>query len=195
MATAAAPRTVSHKEDFSREERKVIFASSLGTVFEWYDFYLYAVLAPFFASLFFPAGNDTAALLSAFATYAAGFLVRPFGALMFGRIGDLVGRKYTFLVTIMVMGTATFLVGLLPTYASIGWLAPVLLVLLRLLQGLAVGGEYGGAATYVAEHARSGERGYATGWIQCSATVALALALVIIMLCRELLNAEAFSEW
>ena len=138
------------------EERKVIFASSLGTVFEWYDFYLYAVLAPFFAALFFPQGNETAALLSAFATYAAGFLVRPFGALVFGRIGDLVGRKYTFLVTIIVMGASTFLVGLLPTYASIGWFAPILLVTLRLVQGLALGGEYGGAATYVAEHAPHG---------------------------------------
>src|SRR5438067_8920186 len=118
------------------EERNVIFASSLGTIFEWYDFYLYAVLAPFFAALFFPSGNDTAALLSAFATYAAGFLIRPFGALIFGRIGDLVGRKYTFLVTIIVMGSSTFAVGLLPTYGTIGWLAPVLLVTLRLLQGL-----------------------------------------------------------
>src|SRR5438045_1364231 len=135
------------------EERQVIFASSLGTVFEWYDFYLYAVLAPFFAALFFPPGNATAALLSAFATYAAGFLVRPFGAIVFGRVGDLVGRKYTFLITIMVMGGATFAVGLLPTYSSIGLLAPFLLVTLRLLQGLALGGEYGGAATYVAEHA------------------------------------------
>src|SRR5437868_7938354 len=144
------------------EERKVIFASSLGTVFEWYDFYLYATLAPFFAALFFPSGNDTAALLSAFATYAAGFLVRPFGAVVFGRIGDLVGRKYTFLVTIMVMGLATFAVGLLPKFAAVGWLAPILLVSLRLLQGLALGGEYGGAATYVAEHARHGRRGYAT---------------------------------
>src|SRR6266849_3289866 len=140
------------------EERRVIFASSLGTVFEWYDFYLYATLAPFFAALFFPPGNATAALLSAFATYAAGFLVRPFGAIVFGRIGDLVGRKYTFLITIvvmgtiMVMGTATFLVGLLPTFNSVGWLAPILLVTLRLCQGLALGGEYGGAATYVAEH-------------------------------------------
>ena len=177
------------------EERFVIFASSLGTIFEWYDFYLYAVLAPFFAALFFPAGNDTAALLSALATYAAGFLVRPFGSLIFGRVGDLVGRKYTFLVTIMVMGTATFLVGLLPTYATIGWLAPVLLVTLRLLQGLAVGGEYGGAATYVAEHARPGERGYATSWIQTTATLGLALALVIIIVCRELLAPDAFSEW
>src|SRR5258706_11548647 len=146
-----------HHPDFKPEEKKVIFASSLGTVFEWYDFYLYAVLAPFFAALFFPPGNQTAALLSAFATYAAGFLVRPFGALVFGRIGDLVGRKYTFLVTILVMGFSTFAVGLLPTYASIGWAAPVLLVALRLLQGLALGGEYGGAATYVAEHASEGK--------------------------------------
>ena len=128
------------------EEKKVIFASSLGTVFEWYDFYLYATLAPFFAALFFPPGNETAALMSAFATYAAGFLVRPFGAIVFGRIGDLVGRKYTFLVTIVFMGGATFLVGLLPTYETIGWAAPVLLVFLRLVQGLALGGEYGGAA-------------------------------------------------
>src|SRR4029079_1447653 len=130
-----------------QEERKVIFASSLGTVFEWYDFYLYATLAPFFAALFFPKGNDTAALLSAFATYAAGFLVRPFGALVFGRLGDLVGRKHTFMITILVMGLSTFAVGLLPTFASIGWTAPVILVTLRLLQGLALGGEYGGAAT------------------------------------------------
>src|SRR6202162_4767221 len=151
------------------EERKVIFASSLGTVFEWYDFYLYATLAPFFAALFFPSGNDTAALLSAFATYAAGFLVRPFGALIFGRIGDLVGRKYTFLVTIIVMGTSTFLVGLLPTFATVGWLAPILLVSLRLLQGLALGGEYGGAATYVAEHSRPNERGFNTSLIQKTA--------------------------
>src|SRR6202795_1648792 len=121
------------------EEKFVIFASSLGTVFEWYDFYLYAVLAPFFAALFFPTGNDTAALLSAFATYAAGFLIRPFGAVIFGRIGDLVGRKYTFLVTIMVMGSATFLVGVIPTYNAVGWLAPILLVSLRLCQGLALG--------------------------------------------------------
>jgi MFS family permease len=177
------------------EVKFVILASSLGTTFEWYDFYLYAVLAPFFASLIFPPGNDTAALLSAFATYAAGFLVRPFGSLFFGRIGDLVGRKYTFLVTIMVMGTSTFLVGLLPTYANIGWLSPVLLVTLRLLQGLAVGGEYGGAATYVAEHARPGERGYATSWIQTTATVGLALALIIIICCREFMDSKVFSEW
>src|SRR5271165_2895223 len=126
------PRSSKRAAGMTSEEKFVIFASSLGTIFEWYDFYLYAVLAPFFAALFFPAGNDTAALLSAFATYAAGFLVRPFGAIIFGRIGDLVGRKYTFLVTITVMGSATFLVGVLPVYAAVGWLAPVLLVTLRL---------------------------------------------------------------
>src|ERR1700730_3901151 len=177
------------------EEKFVIFASSLGTVFEWYDFYLYAVLAPFFAALFFPTGNDTAALLSAFATYAAGFLVRPFGALIFGRVGDLVGRKYTFLVTIMVMGTSTFLVGLLPTFASVGWLAPILLVSLRLLQGLALGGEYGGAATYVAEHSRPHERGFSTSWIQTTATLGLLLALIIIAICREYMDPKVFAEW
>jgi MFS family permease len=173
----------------------VICAASLGTTFEWYDFYLYAVLAPLFAALFFPSGNHTAALLAAFATYAVGFAVRPFGALLFGRIGDLSGRKYAFLATIIVMGTATFLVGLLPTYASIGWVSPVLLVTLRLLQGVAVGGEYGGAATYVAEHARPGELGYATSWIQATATVGLVLALAIIICSRELLHAAAFSQW
>src|ERR1700674_2271039 len=177
------------------EERKVIFASSLGTVFEWYDFYLYATLAPFFAALFFPKGNDTAALLSAFATYAAGFLVRPFGALVFGRIGDLVGRKYTFLVTIIFMGGSTFLVGLLPTYENIGWVAPILLVTLRLCQGLALGGEYGGAATYVAEHSRPNERGFSTSWIQTTATLGLLLALIIIAICREYMDPKVFAEW
>jgi MFS family permease len=183
------------KSGMTREEKFVIFASSLGTIFEWYDFYLYAVLAPFFAALFFPSGNDTAALLSAFATYAAGFLIRPFGALIFGRIGDLVGRKYTFLVTIIVMGASTFLVGLLPTFTAIGWLAPILLVTLRLCQGLALGGEYGGAATYVAEHSRPGERGYATSWIQTTATLGLLLALIVIGLCREYMDPKVFAEW
>jgi len=192
MATATAS---ARSSGMTTEEKFVIFASSLGTIFEWYDFYLYAVLAPFFAALFFPPGNDTAALLSAFATYAAGFLVRPFGALIFGRIGDLVGRKYTFLVTIIVMGSSTFLVGLLPTFSLIGWLAPILLVALRLAQGLALGGEYGGAATYVAEHSRPGERGYATSWIQTTATLGLLLALILIGLCREYIDAKAFSEW
>ena len=187
--------TTAQHHDFSGEEKRVIFASSLGTVFEWYDFYLYAVLAPFFAALFFPPGNQTAALLSAFAAYAAGFLVRPFGALVFGRIGDLVGRKYTFLVTITFMGASTFLVGLLPTFAAVGWLAPILMVTLRLVQGLALGGEYGGAATYVAEHAPHGRRGYDTAWIQTTATLGLFLALVIIYLCRNNMDAKAFAEW
>src|SRR5215475_13757571 len=179
------------------EERWVIFASSLGTVFEWYDFYLYATLAPFFAALFFPKGNDTAALLSAFATYAAGFLVRPFGAIVFGRVGDLVGRKYTFLVTILFMGGSTFAVGLLPTYSTIGWAAPILLVLLRLVQGLALGGEYGGAATYVAEHAPHGKRGYDTSWIQTTATLGFFLSLAVIGACRfgGFMDPKDFAEW
>src|SRR3989441_1323073 len=189
-ATAAAPPS-----RFGREEARVIFASSLGTVFEWYDFYLYATLAPFFASLFFPAGNATAALLSAFVTYAAGFLVRPFGALVFGRIGDIVGRKYTFLVTIVCMGASTFAVGLLPTFASVGWIAPVLLVLLRLVQGLALGGEYGGAATYVAEHAAENRRGYATSWIQTTATLGFFMSLAVIYVCRTGLTPQQFTAW
>jgi len=199
-------QTSARGRGITKDERFVIFASSLGTIFEWYDFYLYAVLAPFFASLFFPAGNDTAALLSAFATYAAGFLVRPFGAIFFGRIGDLVGRKYTFLVTIMVMGASTFAVGLLPTFAGtnlpligtvagIGWLAPVLLVALRLLQGLALGGEYGGAATYVAEHSGPDRRGYSTSWIQTTATLGLLMALIVIALSRTNMDAKTFAEW
>ena len=182
-------------QSFRTEERRVIFASSLGTVFEWYDFYLYATLAPFFAALFFPPGNETAALMSAFATYAAGFLVRPFGAIVFGRIGDLVGRKYTFLVTIVFMGGATFLVGLLPTFETIGWAAPVLLVTLRLVQGLALGGEYGGAATYVAEHAAPGRVGYDTAWIQTTATLGFFLALAVIGSCRLWMDAKMFAEW
>jgi hypothetical protein len=196
MATTAKGvmrETSSH--DFGKEEKRVIFASSLGTVFEWYDFYLYATLAPFFATLFFPPGNETAALLSAFATYAAGFLVRPFGAIVFGRIGDLVGRKYTFLVTIVFMGASTFLVGLLPTFAAIGWAAPVLLVTLRLVQGLALGGEYGGAATYVAEHAPHEKRGYDTSWIQTTATLGFFLALLIIGGSRVWMDAKEFADW
>ncbi|HEV3365031.1 MAG TPA: MFS transporter, partial [Acidimicrobiia bacterium] len=177
------------------EERKVIIASSLGTVFEWYDFYLYATLAPFFAALFFPPGNETAALLSAFATYAAGFLVRPFGALVFGHVGDIVGRKFTFLITISVMGLATALVGFLPTYATIGVVAPIILVTLRLLQGLALGGEYGGAATYVAEHSADNKRGFATSWIQTTATFGFFLSLLVIGLCRVLMDADDFRNW
>jgi MFS family permease len=186
----AAPALVSKSE-----ERRVIFASSLGTVFEWYDFYLYATLAPFFAALFFPKGNDTAALLAAFATYAAGFLVRPFGALVFGRLGDLVGRKHTFLLTILVMGASTFGVGLLPTYDAIGMAAPAILVTLRLLQGLALGGEYGGAATYVAEHAADRERGAATSWIQTTATLGFFLSLLVIGVCRVSMAPEDFTKW
>ncbi|MDE2445304.1 MAG: MFS transporter, partial [Alphaproteobacteria bacterium] len=179
----------------TKDEKFVIFASSTGTVFEWYDFYLYATLAPFFAALFFPKGNDTAALLSAFATYAAGFLVRPFGALVFGRLGDMIGRKYTFLVTMLVMGISTFAVGLLPTFATVGWLAPILLVTLRLLQGLALGGEYGGAATYVAEHSPQGRRGFYTSWIQTTATIGFFLSLLVIGLARGYMSTADFANW
>ena len=195
VSSRAAPGGSGQHTISSAEERRVIVASSVGTVFEWYDFYLYATLAPFFAALFFPKGNDTAALLSAFATYAAGFLVRPFGALVFGRVGDLVGRKYTFLVTISVMGASTVLVGLLPTYASIGVAAPVLLVALRLAQGLALGGEYGGAATYVAEHAPDSRRGYATSWIQTTATLGFFLSLLVIGVARHAVSQEALASW
>ncbi len=177
------------------EERRVILASSAGTVFEWYDFYLYAVLAPFFGNLFFPKGNDTAALLAAFAIYAAGFVVRPFGAVFFGRLGDMAGRKYTFLLSIIFMGFSTFVVGLLPTFNMIGWLAPILLVALRLLQGLALGGEYGGAATYVAEYTEAHKRGYTTSWIQTTASFGLLLALIVIGLCRYFITPEGFALW
>jgi MFS family permease len=177
------------------EVRKVIFASSLGTVFEWYDFYLYAVLTPFFAGLFFPKVNASAQLMGALGAYAAGFLVRPFGALFFGRIGDIVGRKYTFLITIVVMGFSTFAVGLLPSFETIGWAAPTILILLRLLQGLALGGEYGGAATYVAEHSPPSKRGYVTSWIQTTATLGLLLALIVIYLCRSNMDPKTFSDW
>ena len=193
MTPVSPAASSGHTETTVAQERRVIIASSVGTIFEWYDFYLYATLAPFFAALFFPKGNDTAALLSAFATYAAGFLVRPFGAIVFGRIGDLVGRKYTFLVTILVMGSATAAVGILPTYEKIGMAAPILLVTLRCLQGLALGGEYGGAATYVAEHAPDGKRGYATSWIQTTATVGFFLALLVIGGCRISMDAEYFK--
>src|SRR3977135_4151678 len=177
-ATEAMPVGVAPPID-AAAERRVIIGVSVGTVFEWYDFYLYAILAPFFAALFFPSGNQTAALLGAFGAYAAGFLVRPFGALIFGRIGDLVGRKYTFLVTLVLRGMATVLVGFLPTYVTIGFAAPVILVCLRLAQGLALGGEYGGAATYVAEHSPDHKRGYNTAWIQTTATPRLLRALVV----------------
>src|SRR6185436_5232442 len=194
MATAEG---VLHAGDSDRiisksDERRVIVASSVGTVFEWYDFYLYAILAPFFAGLFFPPGNATAALLGAFGAYAAGFLIRPFGALIFGRIGDLVGRKYTFLVTIVVMGISTVLVGFMPTYATVGFAAPLILILLRLAQGLALGGEYGGAATYVAEHAADNKRGYTTAWIQTTATLGMFLSLLVIGISRTAMDAKDF---
>ncbi|HEV2249598.1 MAG TPA: MFS transporter [Candidatus Limnocylindria bacterium] len=172
----------------------VIGASSAGTIIEWYDFYLYATLTPFLAPLFFPSDNPTAQLLSAFAAYAAGFLVRPFGAVVFGRIGDVIGRKYAFLLTISIMGGATVIVGLLPTHAQIGFLAPVILVLLRLAQGLALGGEYGGAAIYVAEHAPDNKRGFYTSWIQTTATVGFFLALAIILLFRTNMSAADFAN-
>ncbi len=176
------------------EERRVIFASSLGTVFEWYDFYLYGSLAAVIAKQFFSAVNPTAGYIFALLAFAAGFAVRPFGALLFGRLGDMVGRKYTFLITIVIMGTSTFIVGLLPGYASIGIAAPIILIALRLLQGLALGGEYGGAATYVAEHGAPGRRGYDTSWIQTTATVGLLLSLVVILICRQTLGAK-FDDW
>ena len=174
---------------------RVIFASSLGTLFEWYDFYLYAALAVFFGNLFFPEGNERAALLASLATFGAGFGVRPLGAVVFGRIGDLIGRKYTFLVTIFTMGLSTALIGMLPTYASVGMLAPILLVILRLAQGLALGGEYGGAATYVAEHVPDSQRGYFTSYIQTTATLGFFLSLAVIGSCRLAFGAEAFKAW
>src|SRR5215468_2815415 len=178
-----------------RSHRTVIFASSLGTVFEWYDFYLYGSLSAVIAKQFFSGVNETTGFIFALLAFAAGFFVRPFGALVFGRIGDLVGRKYTFLVTIVIMGSSTALVGVLPSYASIGVAAPIILISLRLLQGLALGGEYGGAATYVAEHAPNNRRGYDTSWIQTTATVGLFLALVVIYLCRTNFDAKEFADW
>ena len=182
------------KHRLSKEERKVIFASSLGTVFEWYDFYLYGALAIVISKQFFSGVNDTTAFIFALMAFAAGFAVRPFGALVFGRLGDLVGRKYTFLITIMIMGLSTFLVGLLPNYATIGVAAPIILVILRLLQGLALGGEYGGAATYVAEHAPPNKRGFFTSWIQTTATLGLFLSLIVIMVTRSL-TGDNFETW
>ncbi|MBL8629879.1 MAG: MFS transporter, partial [Rhodospirillaceae bacterium] len=179
---------------FSAKERRVIFASSLGTVFEWYDFYLYGSLAAVISKQFFAGVNETAAFVFALLAFAAGFAVRPFGALIFGRLGDLVGRKYTFLVTIVIMGAATFGVGILPGYTAIGVAAPIILIGLRLLQGLALGGEYGGAATYVAEHAPPGKRGLFTSWIQTTATLGLFLSLLVILATRALTGPE-FDTW
>jgi MFS family permease len=177
------------------EHRKMILASSLGAMFEWYDFYLYGVLAPVFALHFFAEAGERAALVATLLAFAAGFLVRPVGALLFGRLGDLIGRKYTFLVTLVLMGLATFAIGVLPGFETIGIAAPILLVLMRLLQGLAIGGEYGGVATYVAEHAPPGRRGFYTGWVQTTASLGLLLALLVINGLRSLLGEEAFAAW
>lgn len=184
-----------HSGGITSEERKVIFASSLGTVFEWYDFYLYGSLAAIIAKQFFAGTDPNTGFIFALLAFAAGFLVRPFGAIVFGRLGDMVGRKYTFLVTILIMGLSTFIVGLLPTYASIGIAAPIILVSLRILQGLALGGEYGGAATYVAEHAPDDKRGAFTSWIQTTATLGLFLSLMVILATRTAIGEEAFAEW
>ena len=196
MATLTAPAAVkaAHRP-MSPEEKKVIFASSLGTVFEWYDFYLYGSLAAIIAKQFFSGLDAGAAFIFALLAFAAGFLVRPFGALVFGRLGDMIGRKYTFLVTILIMGISTFIVGVLPSYASIGIAAPVILIALRMLQGLALGGEYGGAATYVAEHAPHGRRGAYTSWIQTTATLGLFLSLLVILGTRTILGEPVFNDW
>ena len=178
-----------------QNDRLVIFASSLGTVFEWYDFYIYGTLGAILASKFFSGVAPTSAFIFTLLAFAAGFAVRPFGALVFGRLGDLVGRKYTFLVTMTLMGIGTFLIGVLPTYASIGIAAPILLIVLRLVQGLALGGEYGGAATYVAEHAPNGKRGLYTSWIQTTATLGLFMALLVILGIRTVMGETAFNEW
>lgn len=167
----------------------------MGTMIEWYDFYIFGSLAVVISTKFFPADNPTAAFLSTLATFAAGFVVRPFGALFFGRLGDLIGRKYTFMVTLMLMGGATFLIGCIPSYETIGFMAPLLVLVLRLLQGLALGGEYGGAATYVAEHAPKGERGYWTSWIQTTATVGLFVSLMVILMTKSAMTKEAFEDW
>jgi len=193
MARPGAPQPANR--DMTKEERRVIFASSLGTVFEWYDFYLYGSLAAIIAVHFFSGVNPTAAFIFALLAFSAGFAVRPFGALVFGRLGDLVGRKYTFLITIVIMGASTFLVGVLPSYETIGIAAPAILIVLRLAQGLALGGEYGGAATYVAEHAPQGRRGFYTSWIQTTATLGLFLSLLIILGVRSALGEEAFRAW
>ncbi|MFO7305137.1 MAG: MFS transporter [Gammaproteobacteria bacterium] len=189
-----AEAVVTRDRAFDKSHRRVIFASSLGTVFEWYDFYLYGSLSVIISRQFFSGVNETTAFIFALLAFAAGFFVRPFGALFFGRLGDLIGRKYTFLVTIVIMGLSTALVGMLPSYATIGVAAPVILIALRLLQGLALGGEYGGAATYVAEHAPDGKRGLYTSWIQTTATLGLFLSLLVILGCRLILG-EAFDEW
>ncbi|HEY5759407.1 MAG TPA: MFS transporter [Steroidobacter sp.] len=193
---ATTPQTLSHPAagGIDKSHRRVIFASSLGTVFEWYDFYLYGSLSAIISKQFFSGVNETTGFIFALLAFAAGFFVRPFGALVFGRLGDLIGRKHTFLITIVIMGASTAIVGMLPSYAAIGVAAPIILILLRLLQGLALGGEYGGAATYVAEHAPDGRRGYYTSWIQTTATMGLFLSLLVILICRVSLG-DQFEVW
>jgi MFS family permease len=195
LATVSTPAAAAAAPEYRYKLPFVISASAAGTVIEWYDFYLYGVLAAFFSTQFFPPGDATASLLASLATFGAGFAVRPFGAAFFGRIGDIVGRKFTFLVTITVMGISTALVGFLPTYAQIGILAPIILVILRLAQGLALGGEYGGAAIYVAEHSSDAKRGQNTSWIQTTATLGLLLALVVIGVTRLVMPAEQFTAY
>lgn len=190
----ADPRNLPKSGAITPEERKVIFASSLGTIFEWYDFYLYGSLAPIIAKQFF-IGDPTTTFIFALLAFAAGFIVRPFGALVFGRLGDMIGRKYTFLITILIMGASTFIVGLLPGHEAIGIAAPIILVSLRILQGLALGGEYGGAATYVAEHAPNGKRGSFTAWIQTTATLGLFLSLLVILGTRTAIGEKEFAAW
>src|SRR6202049_2498615 len=194
MASTSAAADLLKAQDAATNQWLVIGASSLGTVFEWYDLYLYGLLASVISAQFFSGVNEVTSFIFALAAFAAGFAVRPFGALVFGRRGDLVGRKHTFLITMSLMGGATFAVGLLPSYASIGVTAPIMLLALRLLQGLALGGEYGGAATYVAEHAPPGRRGYYTSWIQTTATVGLFLSLLVVLFTRSLLGPE-FDTW
>ncbi len=195
MATSTLGKPAAANAPMTAEEKKVIFASSLGTVFEWYDFYLYGSLAAIIAKQFFSGLDAGSAFIFALLAFAAGFIVRPFGALVFGRLGDMIGRKYTFLVTILIMGLSTFIVGILPAYASIGVAAPVILIALRLLQGLALGGEYGGAATYVAEHSPHGKRGAYTSWIQTTATLGLFLSLLVILGTRTAMGEAAFADW
>src|SRR3954464_15431272 len=191
----ATVQTATTARGMTADEKKVIFASSLGTVFEWYDFYLYGSLAAIIAKQFFAGTDPTTGFIFALLAFAAGFIVRPFGALVFGRLGDMIGRKYTFLVTILIMGLSTFIVGLLPNYATIGVAAPVILIALRLLQGLALGGEYGGAATYVAEHAPHGRRGFYTSWIQTTATMGLFMSLLVILFTQSSMSAEDFRAY
>jgi MFS family permease len=195
MTVALDQKAPERARPMTREEKRVILASSAGTIFEWYDFYLYGSLAAIIGAQFFSSFPEATRNVFALLAFAAGFLVRPFGALFFGRLGDLVGRKYTFLMTIVIMGASTFIVGLLPTYNQIGWLAPVTLILLRMLQGLALGGEYGGAVVYVAEHAPAGRRGYFTSWIQTTATLGLLLSLMVILSVRSYMGEKDFADW